>query len=251
MAEEVKENYLKKIISYLPILSILISISSYLKNSIYYYSFNVSFKYYISLSELGILIFHDLLFWVPACLISSTIILFGLKQFRKLPQRTYTTDKPKYLFDRYSDFFGFLLLVIVGFIFALFVNVDKGIGPEFPFWERMLNYSFLLIFLMAGYTTNYIKKDEKYPLTYQIIPILTILFLIFNFFAVISTDIRDTQFGKFKGTIIQTADSSYISNDSSYFIGKTEKYVFIHNNHDTTNWIIPSESIKRILIKEK
>jgi len=38
---------------------------------------------------------------------------------------------------------------------------------------------------------------------------------------------------------------------STYFIGKTEKFVFVFNKFDTTTSIIPVESIKRMVIKSK
>ena len=78
------------------------------------------------------------------------------------------------------------------------------------------------------------------------------LFMLFFMLAfMIKRDVSRAKRGLYKGTIVTTKDSTYISTDSSFFIGKTENYVFIHNLRDTSTEIIPSESIIKISMKMK
>ena len=67
----------------------------------------------------------------------------------------------------------------------------------------------------------------------------------------LTTDITSIETGKYKGTIITTSDITYISNDSTYFIGKTEKYVFIYKSKENGTLVIPTESVKQMFIKSK
>jgi len=40
--------------------------------------------------------------------------------------------------------------------------------------------------------------------------------------------------------IVTTSDTTYVSADNSFFIGKTEKYLFIYKKKDSSTDIIPS-----------
>jgi hypothetical protein len=64
-------------------------------------------------------------------------------------------------------------------------------------------------------------------------------------------DARNVMNGKYIGTKIFTNDSTYTSTATNYFIGKTDKYVFIRNEPDNSCLIIQSESIKKIILIEK
>jgi hypothetical protein len=77
------------------------------------------------------------------------------------------------------------------------------------------------------------------------------VFLAFYVLSATSNQIHFVETGKFNGTKIYTADSTYTSTDSSYFIGKTEKYVFIYNTKNKYTRIIPSESVLKIDLVSK
>ena len=66
---------LKKIWPSLPHLSLCIIILALLKNFLYYFNFNVPIKYFIGLSELGLLVSGDLLILVPLFLLMYLISL--------------------------------------------------------------------------------------------------------------------------------------------------------------------------------
>jgi hypothetical protein len=58
--------------------------------------------------------------------------------------------------------------------------------------------------------------------------------------------------GHYNGTFIHLKDDRcYTSNDSLFFIGKTEKYIFLHNKKDTSNMIIDVDDIKTFILKSK
>ena len=62
-------------------------------------------------------------------------------------------------------------------------------------------------------------------------------------------EIYDIEHKKYLGTVISTKDNTYITSDSSYYVGKTASFVFIHNKYDSSNTIIPAEEIKLMKIK--
>jgi len=64
-------------------------------------------------------------------------------------------------------------------------------------------------------------------------------------------EIEKVENGKFAGTKIITADTTYTSTKTYYFIGKTEKFVFIYNANDSTTNIIATESIKLMILKNR
>ncbi|MGF2413598.1 MAG: hypothetical protein ACQUYJ_14800, partial [Ferruginibacter sp.] len=65
-------------------------------------------------------------------------------------------------------------------------------------------------------------------------------------------DIARTQSGRYNGTEIYVGDKKepIVSCDSSYFIGKTENYVFTYNKNQDKATIIPSSSVTKIILKK-
>lgn len=65
---------------------------------------------------------------------------------------------------------------------------------------------------------------------------------------IIKGEINLTEKGKYNGTTVKTAEKTYISSDSIYFIGKTDKYIFFFEPKKKSTQIIPIESVKEILL---
>ena len=56
-----KENILKQVGAYLPLLSIIVITLGLIKQVLYYFNYNVPIKYFLGLSELGIIISYEIL----------------------------------------------------------------------------------------------------------------------------------------------------------------------------------------------
>jgi len=113
---------------------------------------------------------------------------------------------------------------------------QEGIGEVIVITATCLTALFIYILIKLLPTYNYIA-----------------VFLFLTLIALIGLsvfEVEQTENGKYKGTIIKTTDNTYLSIETSFFVGKTEKYLFIFNKKDTTTFILPAESVKSILIKE-
>jgi hypothetical protein len=64
-----------------------------------------------------------------------------------------------------------------------------------------------------------------------------------------SYSIYKADHGRYKGTIVSTTDSVYISSDSSYYIGKTQNFIFIHDVKDKSTMSIPADRVNYLRIK--
>ena len=255
-AEPIKEGIIKKLISYLPILSILILITSLVKASLYYYNFHLEIIHYITLSELSLLVANDLLLSIPIAVVFTTLIYFNFKLELSIYNFFTTTfpnlfkhqnkkpDKPKILKNKFwKDVLWFLGIVVI----VILTDTHKVYNPSAPFYEK-IGYSINLSWVIVGGYLMNIAMILDEDLANEFIITLAILLTITFFTMFMSTDVRDTAKGKYKGTKIYMNDSipSYTSTDSAYYIGQTEKYVFFYHVNDKHTTVIPIGDIKRI-----
>ena len=139
----------------------------------------------------------------------------------------------------------FSILVII--IFSLFISQSyvKDYSLKLLLW-------FFIFFFFAAVIFHLWLTLERTILGDRLALIVGVTSLtIASLLAVTGFNIERVEDGKYDGTIIKTEDSSYVSNRESFFIGKSEKYVFIYNTKDTSTLVIPTESIKQMRIKSK
>lgn len=243
MSEEIKGKLLEKFqssvfksLANIPFLSLLVIIVGFIGQLIYYTNFKVPIKYFSSFSEIGILVFQNLLF--------SVIVFVIYNYFNLLYQKNIFVRH--LLSIKKAIPFVFISLILV-FILGYFTFKDS---TKYTFF--ILSFSFfplaaaflLMIIINLFHGSLILLKKIFFVTTVFLVPMML-------YIKHITTEIKDVEHGKFKGTYIVTTDSTYRSNDSTYFIGKTEKFVFQYNKFDSTTSIIPVESIKRMVIKSK
>lgn len=141
-----------------------------------------------------------------------------------------------------------LIIRLVGLLFFIisvyYLIVDTEYYQKVLMVVMVITIGGLLIFSFLP--TDIISfQNQSYVLVFGVFSIL--FFIIFK----TSLEIGRINRNWYKGTIVKTADSTYTSIDSSYFIGKTEGYIFIYNKKDTTTSIIPTSEVKSIIIKHK
>lgn len=94
--------------------------------------------------------------------------------------------------------------------------------------------------------TKYVKrnfernKDVVFILFYFAVTL-------FNVVLTTSNEIKSVMDGKYNGTKIVTDDTTYISSDSSYYIGQTNRFIFIYDKSKFCT-VLPISSIKRLEI---
>jgi hypothetical protein len=227
-----KETDLKTISSYFPIISLTVIMLGLLRQLIYYSNFEVPIKYFLGLSELGLIISDDLLYTICLMIFYWIITLFQ----KEKPNEGF--NKEHSILERFS-----LRIKIVGIIFLIIIFVGS-------FFTSL--YSDKIVFAIPVITI--ISKRDNYKLlgSFITLPLLKgLLFGLAFFILMTAFTIKAVEGGRYKNTLIKTDDSTYVSTDDSYFIGKTEKYVFIFNKKDSTSIIISSDKIKKIVLRER
>jgi len=243
---------LKKLGSYLPHLSIAIIVLSLIKTFLYYLNFNVPIKYFISLSELGLAIADDLLLVVPLALVFFLYDHF----FRQ------ETDLSKYVVDTSKLTEQEIQRIdksnnrIKRNIKRVFIIIEIGLFI-FGITQDVFSDKIVIFMLFIGLIFMYIIlfKNEKLGVIISSGNISTSIY-VFIFFILfglkIESDISGVVKGKkFTGTIIKTADSTYTSTDSAYYIGQTEKYIFFFNEKDKHTTVIPDGEVKKLELYSK
>lgn len=232
----------KKYFNSIPQISILIILLGLIKQTLYYTNFKLPIKYYLGLSELGLLISEDLLL-----ILSLFILLLLFLNILTLGQFTTPDPMPEGV-KRSRIVEIFVGLFFVAIIITFYYNFKWA--TKFPikvFWVATSGLLLILsAYLFFGKLRSLLLPTQEHHNIF-----LTVLLL--SYFVVFNTvfEIIKTEHKKYKGTKIYTADSIYTSTDSNYFIGRTEKYVFIYNSKDTTTLILPSESITKMILKSK
>lgn len=236
-----QESPIKILTSAIPFVTILIIILGLIKLFLYYYNFHLPIKYFFGVTELGLIISGDLILFnviIIGTIVTTQIIFKSLKTI----DNDFSSKSITPLI--------FKILFYAGLGLAIYRLVKSVIDKNYP---NFLSSICLLIIIVIGllfiYFRNRMPNTQKTRVNLMIL-LYTISMLTF---IVIFTanDIKAVEKGQYKGTKIYTTDSTYTSTDSSYFIGKTEKYVFIYNVKDKKTRIIPSESVKMIDMQSK
>lgn len=238
--EEKKETKFKTVLGILPQFSILILLLSLVNQIIYYKRFALPIKYFTGFSELGLLVSDDLFLTVLGLFF---LIYYGYQYYSDI-----SVPKSKTKEKKASDINPILIFsILVIIIFSLFISQSyvKDYSLKLLLW-------FFIFFFFAAVIFHLWLTLERTILGDRLALIVGVTSLtIASLLAVTGFNIERVEDGKYDGTIIKTEDSSYVSNRESFFIGKSEKYVFIYNTKDTSTLVIPTESIKQMRIKSK
>jgi lysylphosphatidylglycerol synthetase-like protein (DUF2156 family) len=221
----------EKLSKYLKDLSILLVVFGLLRQLIYYTNFQIPIRMFMEWSELWLSISNDLIYIIPLAILS--IIGFENISDNVKPASTVKNKLIKYIF----------LSLIVGTILAAVYYL--WIANYYYNRIQMILAISLGVYFIALFTNHskMITGKGFFGFSFGI--------MIFMLTLVTTLDIRSVQNGRYKGTVIETEKETYISNDTSYFIGKTKDFVFIYRPRDFSTIIIPSNEIIRIILKSK
>lgn len=216
-------------------LSIAILILGLLKLIVYYNNFNVPIKYFLGLSELWLVISDDLLFAAPTIFLT----FYASHKIVDIP-----TNKERMGFSK-KDLFEKVFLIIF-IIIGLFLVARLFFTKTY--YETSINlltlFLFAFMFIAIFNETFFSVSLKKY------FPIFSISLIIFLVLLRGVLDIRSVEHGRYNGTRIVTEKKTYISNDSAYFIGKTEKYIFIYNKPSKSTLILPMDLVIELEIRK-
>lgn len=110
----------------------------------------------------------------------------------------------------------------------------------------ILGYFFVYGAIIFAWLIKFYTKNKLISIT-----ISTFSFFIGVFFLRLNSDIKHAQYRAYVGTEVYVNDSLYNkSNDSIFYIGNTDKYVFIYNTRLENTTILPSDKVSKIILKK-
>jgi hypothetical protein len=220
----------KKIIEHIPILTALIIVIGIIKLTLFYQNFSVPIKYFVGFSEVATTVADDLLFLLLIYAVLKTIELL------------FKDVKPNFtLFsslDRLNLFYS-VLFVIINVGLLIWGILEK------EYYRKIVNSAYIYFFLFltliqTKFAKEYFEKNKEF--------LFILYFFLLSLLSIVnmtSREIKSVVRGKYKGTTIVTNDTTYISTDSSYYIGQTEKYVFLYSTSKHCI-ILPISTIQRL-----
>jgi len=214
----------------------------------------VPIEYFLGFSSLGIIISEDLLIIFPFMLIWLVLIL-GLfligNYIEKRNLKKQVTRKPKLLKHNEKVIITFIVSLIVLSILAMITMLLNEIFTSSQYVEKINSSGlFMLVFCgVLGVIVVFLKVEKANIL---MLSLGCLGFFLYAYSMKLGMDIARTQSGRYNGTEVYVGDKQepLISSDSSYFIGKTENYVFIYNKNQEKTTIIPSSSVTKIILKK-
>lgn len=216
----------KSIKEYLPYFSGLIILLGLLRQMVYYIHFNIPIQNYIGVSEL-------LLAWIDESFLFFTnlIILIFYMRFLSVGSNFNLNRLGKIIFPLFAIF-----------LFYQFINLL--ISRQYYSSITFLIIIFVSLYPLAGWIINIVLKKTPIKLAYfQLIYFSICVILIF--ILVTRNTLKYVDDGKYIGTKIYTNDSTYVSDSTHFFIGKTENFYFIHNKDKKSTLVIPEREVSK------
>jgi len=242
--ENSKNNYLEL----LPLISVLILVIAIIKQVVFYRYFKVPIKYFLNISEIGLLISDDLLTIVPFII----IYFFVNELFYSWKLDLHSTTK-LYSNSVQSTFGIKGKLFLIFFSFAIFIStiflirfLDSYLLNLILIPVLIFSFLVILIIVTPAFVLRLIPTQKTFNLH------LFFLILFTSILANTSIEIKNIVYeNKYEGTAIHTSDTTYISDSASTFIGKTSDFIFMYDKHNKYTNVIPVNSITKMILKSK
>lgn len=212
------------------------------KQILYYNYYGIPINNFIGITEIGILISEELLIIVP---VTSIYIGFWIHAKRRFENRTNKKGKPEIEIaeiegekakKRTPNSQIFYSGVLIAYSLGMELIAINRIIPTYIILFVIISvviFLFILFLLLESFLWHLIKTDEMFSAI--IVGFITTIMVIYY----TGIEIKNTNQGMFTGTIIKVANKTYLSTDTSYYIGKTKDFIFFHNVNSSSNEIIP------------
>lgn len=259
--EDNLEGPAKKILTNIPIATIIIITIGIFKQILYYQNFDLAIKYYLGFSEIGVIVSDDLLYILSFLLVMSIFPYLNWSKNSALGERKemekWHSDlrvklKTEKAYKEYINKGMFSTkrdkIILTIFIIAIGTTIYEAM--------TIISWNYSKYLILAAYISFMFSLFINLHFPDRLFPNYpnTAFYILLLFFCIVcktGLDIDAVDNGRFKNTIIRTTDTTYISSDTSYFIGKTDKYYFVYNTKDTTTIVIPSETVKSAKIRDR
>ncbi len=231
------KSFFTEIKDHLSLITGSIVILGFLKASVFFYSFNIDVKEYLTFSDLTIFLSTDLLLIVVSGIIYIVLLSYFFIPLNEIDkkreeekkdenQETKKNFKPS---NKFFFTFGFIFLVSIITILSL----PRNITFKIYFLMMIFNLMIILLRIVAP------PSDEDKELRY--LPFISVFITILLHFSF--ADITKVKFGGYNGTIVQTNHKTYIASDSLLYVRKTSNYTFFYNKKLKYSEAIPNSDI--------
>lgn len=255
----------KNFLTIIPAFTVILIIFGIIKLHLYYIGFGISILDFIDLSEILPMVSIDLMSVVLTLFVIIYFLFYLTSRNESSKPEDYETvmneqkneELYKYIISLWSikqkNSFIFYISVIVRFTLMLCPVFCIIIGYAYPDHSLKLVSFQLLVISFPLSLLVFVPELIKYILNKPLTMLLIYFFVLAWFFYIqlIKNDYARTMVGAYRGTIVQTRDStkSYISDREYFYIGKTKSYVFYYNKKDSSSTIIPVSEIREIKFK--
>ena len=253
----------KEFISLLPFITLTVIIVGLLKLILFYYFFNIPIQKFLDPSE-ALLIFTDDLF-ILLILVAvphgfhfmATNVKAQVKEAKyeqmsnedkaaslqsDLVSLGRTTRKLKRVLNIFS-----IAMVLIGCALLFIPNTSKSskaTGIGFLVYATVLYFDMRWTMMLRAH--DMLEKMSNILFFFPVI--VSLLWIVF--YRSIA-DAENVNNGKYIGTRITTADSTYISDSLHFYVGRTNNFTFIYNKADSSTAVLPNSEIKKFVLKSK
>lgn len=227
---------------YIPIVAPIIIALGIIKQMFYYHAFNIPILNFLEVGEVLILFMFDalllLLFIVPP------MIMFLVADFQVTKQTTFFGERQTML-DLLFKFFlllGGLLFVYSAIMMIIYWN---------DYFEKTLFGLVLVLSILLMYVYRLSLHAVNETGKKILLTTVVFVFIVYQVLVNTNTEARRAYNGRYIGTVIKTKDTTYISDSTMFYVGKTKEYYFIYNKKKNNAIIIPDGEIEKVTYKTK
>lgn len=230
--------FLKRVKEFAPVASIIIIIFGLLRQIFFYAHFGIEIQNYLTLSELILSISKELIVIV---IITLFITFQAYVYLHDAKNRINGALSGTHTRNRWRLFRGELIVSFLLIAAIIMDFIKNGETVSILWFTALLVFNLYPIFFFETKLKFQTLNRTFNPLSFNII--LISILVIISLSVMTYMAIKSSEKGQFIGTIIQTKDSTYISDTTHYFIGKTEKFYFIHNQNKKSTLVIPETEV--------
>lgn len=230
-------NFIEKVSKILPFLSLIILLSSIIKNYTYYFNFGININEYIDLSEFPLLFINDFSFYLFFLL--SFLIYFPLIYLRIYIRNRFGAQYFTFTLTKKISKFA-IPIIILTIIYICFKDTSLDIKLS-----SIENY--IVIFFVT--LLFYLDKDLKFSKNYYFI-VASFLMILFSMFSAFS-EISKIEQGKIHFQVSFIFDNKELkTNNTQIYLGKTKNYIYIYDKKLKETSIYNFEELKNFKIKK-
>lgn len=218
----------KKIIENIPLLTALIIIIGIIKLTLFYHNFSLPINHFISISEIANTVAGDLLFFFLFYAVLKTIEIIA-KDVKPGFTLFSSNDKTNLLFS--------LLFVFINIGLVIWGLFEKEYYRKIVH-DAYIYFFFFITLMQTKLGKEFIVKNKDFSLILYLFALSLV-----GVVNITSREIKSVINGKYKGTKIVTTDTVYISNDTTFYIGQTDKNLFLYNSSKHCI-VVPISTIK-------